>query len=509
MGDAPASRSIWDHPACPASTASYNNSILSARSFFQVGEVQPARSNDYGFKFGSRLGKNTNLTLTGSQRKLRGQVNGNVLVPAADERTVLASDPATRALVEAIIGAYPAQLPNRTDINPRALNTNAQQNINNDRIGAVLEHSWNEDQLAVSYNLTLQDVEAFQLVGGQNPDTITKNNRARLTWSRGWTPTTTTDFSAGYDRIGSLIVPEETSLGPFFLFGRILQSIGPSGSFPIDRAQNMFRYAGRLRHTRGNHLLTLGSEILRRQVNGFESNNHRGTFRFGRDFGRDPLVNLALGAPSSYRFAIGDARRGFRNWDMQFFAGDEWKVNANLTLNFGLRYRPVTAAAEVNGLSEIPYDCDCNNLAPRFGFAYRLSDSWGVIRGAYGIQYGEIFPATFMQSRFNPPEILSIDIRAPDLVNPFLGGARRGPVELGRPQRHQGPRSGSGVTLFAPVQLQLGTQGVQRLDRPIGVCREPLPQAFVGLVSEPGEASRGTAPTFRERQRPPAGSAFL
>ena len=486
----------------------HNNSILSARSFFQVGEVQPARSNDYGFKFRSRLGKNTNLTLTGSQRKLRGQVNGNVLVPAADERTVLASDPATRALVEAIIGAYPAQLPNRTDINPRALNTNAQQNINNDRIGAVLEHSWNEDQLAVSYNLTLQDVEAFQLVGGQNPDTITKNNRARLTWSRGWTPTTTTDFSAGYDRIGSLIVPEETSLGPFFLFGRILQSIGPSGSFPIDRAQNMFRYAGRLRHTRGNHLLTLGSEILRRQVNGFESNNHRGTFRFGRDFGRDPLVNLALGAPSSYRFAIGDARRGFRNWDMQFFAGDEWKVNANLTLNFGLRYRPVTAAAEVNGLSEIPYDCDCNNLAPRFGFAYRLSDSWGVIRGAYGIQYGEIFPATFMQSRFNPPEILSIDIRAPDLVNP-LGGARRGPVELGRPQRHQGPRSGSGVTLFAPVQLQLGTQGVQRLDRPIGVCREPLPQAFVGLVSEPGEASRGTAPTFRERQRPPAGSAFL
>ena len=239
----------------------HNNSLVSARSFFQVGEVQPARSNDYGFKFGSRLGKNTNLTLTGSQRKLRGQVNGNVLVPAADERTPKTNDPATRTLVEAIIGAYPAQLPNRTDINPRALNTNAQQNINNDRIGAVLEHSWNEDRLAVSYNLTLQDVEAFQLVGGQNPDTITKNNRARLTWSRGWTPTTTTDFSAGFDRIGSLIVPEETSLGPFFLFGRILQSIGPSGSFPIDRAQNLFRYAGRLRHTRGNHLLTLGSEV--------------------------------------------------------------------------------------------------------------------------------------------------------------------------------------------------------------------------------------------------------
>ena len=399
----------------------HNNSLFSARSFFQVGEVQPARSNDYGFSFGSRLGKNTNLTLNGSQRKLRGQVNGNVLVPAADERTPLTSDPATLAIVEAILGAYPAELPNRTDINPRALNTNAPQNIDNDRLGVVLDHAWNEDRVSASYNLTLQNVEAFQLVNGQNPDTTTKSHRARLTWSRGWTPSTTTDVTAGYDRIGSLIVPEETSIGPFFLFGRILQSIGPSSSFPINRAQNMFRYAARVRHTRGKHLLRAGSELLRRQVNGFESNNHRGTFQFRRDFGRDPLENLAMGTPSSYRLAIGDAHRGFRNWDMQFFAGDDWKVNANLTLNFGLRYRPVTSATEVNGLSDVPYDCDCNNLAPRFGFAYRLNDTWGVIRGAYGIHYGEIFPATFMQSRFNPPEILSIDIPVPDLANPLAG----------------------------------------------------------------------------------------
>ena len=396
----------------------HNNSLISARSFFQVGEVQPARTNDYGFSFGARLGENTSLTLNGSQRKLRGQVNGNVLVPAADERTPLTNDPATLAIVEAILGAYPA--PNRAD-NPRALNTNAPQNIDNDRLGAVVDHAWNEDRVSASYNLTLQNVEAFQLVGGQNPDTNTKSHRGRLTWSRGWTPSTTTDVSAGYDRIGSLIVPEETSLGPFFLFGRFLQSIGPGNNFPLNRAQNMFRYAARVRHTQGNHLLTLGSEVLRRQVNGFESNNHRGTFRFGRDFGRGPITNLLMGAPRTYRLAIGNAHRGFRNWDMQFFAGDDWKVNGNLTLSLGLRYRPVTKAIEVNGLSDIPYDCDCNNLAPRFGFAYRLNDAWGVIRGAYGIHYGEIFPATFMQSRFNPPEILSIDVVAPDLANP-LGG---------------------------------------------------------------------------------------
>ena len=33
----------------------HNNSILSARSFFQVGDVQPARENNYGFTFGAPL----------------------------------------------------------------------------------------------------------------------------------------------------------------------------------------------------------------------------------------------------------------------------------------------------------------------------------------------------------------------------------------------------------------------------------------------------------------------
>ena len=54
---------------------------------------------------------------------------------------------------------------------------------------------------------------------------------------------------------------------------------------------------------------------------------------------------------------------------MQFYAADKWQVTSDLTLDLGLRYEPVTSPVEVNGLTEIPYDCDCNNFAPRFGFA--------------------------------------------------------------------------------------------------------------------------------------------
>ena len=400
----------------------HNNSVFSARSFFQAGGVQPARTNDYGFKLGLPLNNKTGLTIDASQRRLRGQVNGNVLVPTAIERTPTATDPATRAIVASVLGAFPSELPNRTDINLRALNTNDRQNIDNDRFQITLDRSQGDkDRLTARYGLTLQNVEAFQLVGGQNPDTTTRNHQSRLTWNRVWNAFTTTDFSVGFDRTGSLLVPDETSLGEFFLFANTIESIGPNGSVPIDRAQNLFRYAGRLERISGSHTLKLGFDVQRRQLNGSESNEHRGKFRFRPDFGRSVIENVRAGTPSTYIVALGNSHRGFRNLDLKFFVGDEWKISSRLTLNAGLRFEPVSVPFEVNGFSEIPYDCDCNNFAPRFGLAYRANDRWGVFRMAYGLHYGAIFPATYMQTRFNRPQVITLDVRAPSLSDPVKG----------------------------------------------------------------------------------------
>jgi hypothetical protein len=418
----------------------HNNSVFSARSFFQAGSVKPAHENDYGFTVGVPLWSKAGLTIEGGRNDVRGSVNGNVLVPRADERTPLATDPATREMVARILAAYPAELPNRTDIDPRALNTNAPQRIDNDNIGATLDQAAGErDRFTLQYRFTSQNVEAFQLVGGQNPDTTTKSHRARVTWNRAWSPLTTADFSVGFDRVGSLLLPEESSLGPQVLTGFVIEFLGPNGGIPIDRAENSFRYAGRLRRLAGGHTLSAGFELLRRQVNGSESSGHRGTFSFGDDFGRDAITNIRLGAPRSYTVAIGDTHRGFRNWDSQYYVSDEWRVGRNLTLNLGLRYRPVTAPIEVNGLSEVPFGCDCNNVAPRFGFAYRLG-SRSVLRGAYGIQYGEIFPVTFGQARFNPPANIRISVDVPDLVDPLQD---LGPEDFA-------PDARSGIFRFAP-----------------------------------------------------------
>jgi hypothetical protein len=400
----------------------HNNSIFSARSFFQVGGVQPSRSNDYGGTLTTSFWTGGFLTVGGGQRKLRGQVNGNILVPGANERTPTATDPATLAIVEGILAGFPSALPNRTDISSRALNTNDQQNIDDHRASATYEQDAStKDRLIFRYNITLQTVNAFQLVAGQNPDTTTKNHDARTTWSRVWNPATTTDFSAGYARVSSVLTPDQGWSGPNFVFSRVLESVGPRSNIPLDRAQNTFRYAGRLQRTSGNHTLNAGFELLRRQINGSESSDHRGQFSFRDDFGRTRIENFLAGTPSGFRVAIGDSHRGFRVWSPSFFIGDTWRATSRLTLNTGLRYEIAPAPREVNGLSEIPYDCDCNNIAPSFGFAYRINDKWGVIRASYGVQYGEIFSATFMQTRFNPPGILKPNLNAPNLADPLSG----------------------------------------------------------------------------------------
>ena len=95
------------------------NSVFNARTFFQVGPVLPSRQNRYGARFTGILKPLGDLTGSFSQQKVRGMVNGNVLVPKPDERTPLTGDPAIRPIVVKFLAAYPKELPNRTDINPR------------------------------------------------------------------------------------------------------------------------------------------------------------------------------------------------------------------------------------------------------------------------------------------------------------------------------------------------------------------------------------------------------
>ena len=411
---------------------SHGNSVFSARSFFQVGDVQPANENRYGFRLTGPAWSGARFTVNASQQKIRGQVNGNVLVPLPDERTPLLIDPSsgertdeeTRRIVTQLLEAYPKQLPNRTDIDPRALNTNAVQRIDTDSANLRLDQDMGSSgQLGLAYIFTSQSVDAFQLVRGQNPDTEIKNHRPRVTWTRTWSPRTVSNLSAGFDRVGSLLIPEPNNFGPTVGVSNAIAGQGPSPLIPVDRALNKFRFAGQVNRQFGGHSVKLGFHVSRVQLNGVEQQAIRGNTQFSNNFGNEAITNFRLGKPTRLLKTVGSFHRGFRQWANQFFVSDTWKAGANLTLNFGLRYELVTTPQEVDEFETLPYGCDCNNFAPRFGFAYRLPDQWGTLRGAYGISYGEIYPVTYSQYRINAPNVVRLVVLAPKLVDIISGAA--------------------------------------------------------------------------------------
>ena len=166
------------------------------------------------------------------QDNIRGSVNGNVLVPLPEERTPLAADPAVRRIVAGFLAGYPSRVPNRPDINPRQLNTNAPQKIDGRDAAIMIQHDpASRDRVMATYQFVGQVVDAFQFVAGQNPNTDTKSHRARLTWTREWSSATLTSLSGGFDRVGSLLVPDSTSPGPTISVSGLATS-GPPRLYP-------------------------------------------------------------------------------------------------------------------------------------------------------------------------------------------------------------------------------------------------------------------------------------
>src|SRR5437899_1958139 len=377
----------------------HNNSIFSARSFFQVGSVKPARQNQYGATLGARLWDGGFFTFSGSQDKNRGNVNGNLLIPLPEERTPLATDPATRAVVQALLDAYPNVAPNRPDQAARALNTNSLQSVDTNLAnGQLTQRLGARDAIMFRYNFTAQQVDPFQFVKGQNPNTDNKSHGVRITWNRVLSPATVLDFSAAFDRQGTLLTATSDAVGPIYMNG--LTQLGPqSSSIPIDRAINRFHYNASIQQTRGSHVFSAGFGVTRQQYNGYEAEEVRRTLNFSNDFGRDAITNLRLGTPSSYSVGLGDIYRAFRNWELPAYAGDHWMVSSKLTLSYAVRWEPWTRPVEIRNRSRLPFSSDWNNIGGSFGFAYRLALGW--LRCAFGFLHGQLYPVGYGQDRFN------------------------------------------------------------------------------------------------------------
>ena len=180
---------------------------------------------------------------------------------------------------------------------------------------------------------------------------------------------------------------------------------------------------------KGTHNLSAGITYKRQQFNVQTDSNARGTFAFtglatsSFDAAGNPmpssgfdLADFLLGLPQSSSVRFGDSSTYFRGNQYGVFAQDDWRVQSNLTLNYGLRWEYFSPLAEKYGhianldvapgftavsvvtpgeagpysgsLPETLLRPDKNNFAPRVGLAWKPVPTKSLqFRAGYGIYY--------------------------------------------------------------------------------------------------------------------------
>jgi hypothetical protein len=236
----------------------------------------------------------------------------------------------------------------------------------------------------------------------------------------------------------------------------------------------------------GNQTFRFGGEMrLLRSNNGSLGANAAGTFSFNSNFtrGPNPAVNVNTPQQSFASFLLGlptggqldnNAATAEQATYYGFYVQDDFRVTPKLTVNLGVRYEwegenterynrfnrgfafdqasPIEAQAKANyaasPIPEVPAsafqvrggllfagvggqprgltDLDRNNVAPRVGVAYQLTDKT-VLRGGYGLFYGATTQLSEVRQGFSVSTqfVASNDgfiTPADTLSNPFRNG---------------------------------------------------------------------------------------
>ncbi|NWG13377.1 MAG: TonB-dependent receptor [Acidobacteria bacterium] len=443
--------------------ASHQNSALNALPFFNIGPLRPSRRNQFGASSNGRLlGRNLFYMVELDCLKESGYVNGNVRIPRVDERVPRAADETTNRIILALLQGYPQEGPNLEDVAERQTNTNALRTIDNFDLTARLDYLGARHRAAARYAISDYSEDPFELVAGQNPKTSLRPQSISLTheFNRGSHGIVRSSFH--FDRLRALLTTTDwfrSLRAPLGLadvpdidfggdFGADLSPLGPKTEYPRNRNQNRFAFALGVIETRGPHRLQWGGTAARVQTNDLQSDNTRGRFVFDRNFGRSPIENFLLGTPTKFTITLGDLYHGFRHSEYALFLHDRWALRPDFTLSAGLRYEMTGAPSEVNGRIEFPFRSDANNFAPQFGFAWRSAPARLVVRGGYGISFGQVFPGTYQLARFNPPAVRTLTIPNPSLADPLRN------VDLTAPSESRSERNLLSPDLVSPYTHQ-------------------------------------------------------
>jgi len=294
----------------------------------------------------------------------------------------------------------------------------------------LLNQTRRNHTLSISYSKVFSNTLVNELRGGYNIQNLFR--KANQTTQEFLSTVGFNDAEiASYGSIVGSSLPETP--------GQVAFTIGsftgiPSGARNVNRPldQHLTTFGDTLSWATGNHAFKFGADFVKNQaVDGFAFNRNdpRGTIIYPNNL--NGFARFLIGLPPSSVRYVNKVRPALdvSNWENGFFAQDDWRIHPRITLNLGVRYEYITPFIDKNNLlinfdpkgnggkgrlviptlDIIPQidqrfvnfgvvsakdagvgrglvNTDKNNIAPRLGVAWRLTNS-SVLRGGYGLYY--------------------------------------------------------------------------------------------------------------------------
>ena len=225
-------------------------------------------------------------------------------------------------------------------------------------------------------------------------------------------------------------------------------NFGMQSNLPQGRIINNTQVQDNASYFRGRHTFKFGGEFYKQRSPNVFLPQTNGTYTFA-DFN-----HFLQDAPAQLSLTDGTPKFNFKEYDIAAYAGDDWRVKDNLTVNLGLRWEfssqainllhqltianqagstpfwSTSAPANVTTVPEIPNDY--KYFGPTVGFAWKprffgMTGDKTVIRGGYRITYDPAYYNMFLNVATAAPvvnagTIVGAACTAPCLVSSgFLG----------------------------------------------------------------------------------------
>jgi hypothetical protein len=201
----------------------------------------------------------------------------------------------------------------------------------------------------------------------------------------------------------------------------------------------------------GRHLLKFGGDYRKVIWPMWALVQSRGYYQFTPGFTTETstndgtgsgLASFLLGDPASRQLQAGVPSMNLRNWSLDAFAQDTWRVTSTTTIDVGVRYEFETPLADISrGWSNIMQENGGLvafiggqlgmprglqyppklRFAPRLGIAHHFVGTGLVLRGAFGIFYMPVDMNTWCNQLHNVPILFPITQQS-DNFTPQISG---------------------------------------------------------------------------------------